>query len=354
MMSLKTLGAEVSPSMGGPALGGTIANTLAEFPAAATATASFETMVSGAMKFADGEAQLTTPVSGVVPIVVVEVPLRIQAPSGRATATVTESSPSVSLQNSEESELGWVPVESLVDRAESPSVRPWMPSPSVRKSPDPLQSKDSTGSEATPFEGGDRRDQAANQDLPPAELSESAMDRLPDWWIPILVQPIQLPAQELPAEPNPQVSASAVDASQIGSTHSLPSADGKRLPLVGSAPLFWTKPETSGPDVPSAQSAKRAESEAGLPAMMGSELKAHQSAARPILQRTWTPEVGAAALATRPKFTSPVGYSGEESPAREVLEGFKVVDAEASPPDGSIPVPDVQKPLLAQTRWAAE
>jgi len=353
-MSLKTLGAEVSPSMGGPALGGTIANTLAEFPTAATATASFETMVSGAMKFADGEGQLTTPVSGVVPVVVAEVPLRIQAPSGRATATVTESSPSVSLQNSEESELGWVPVESLVDRAESPSVRPWMPSPSVRKSPDPLQSKDSTGSEATPFEGGDRRDQAANQDLPPAELSESAMDRLPDWWIPILVQPIQLPAQELPAEPNPQVSASAVDASQIGSTHSLPSADGKRLPLVGSAPLFWTKPETSGPDVPSAQSAKRAESEAGLPAMMGSELKAHQSAARPILQRTWTPEVGAAALATRPKFTSPVGYSGEESPAREVLEGFKVVDAEASPPDGSIPVPDVQKPLLAQTRWAAE
>ena len=354
MMSLKTLGAEVSPSMGGPALGGTIANTLAEFPAAATATASFETMVSGAMKFADGEAQLTTPVSGVVPIVVVEVPLRIQAPSGRATATVTESSPSVSLQNSEESELGWVPVESLVDRAESPSVRPWMPSPSVRKSPDPLQSKDSTGSEATPFEGGDRRDQAANQDLPPAELSESAMDRLPDWWIPILVQPIQLPAQELPAEPNPQVSASAVDASQIGSTHSLPSADGKRLPLVGSAPLFWTKPETSGPDVPSAQSAKRAESEAGLPAMMGSELKAHQSAARPILQRTWTPEVGAAALATRPMFASPVGDSAEKSPAREVLEGFKVVDAEASPPDGSIPVPDVQKPLLAQTRWAAE
>jgi hypothetical protein len=354
MMSLKTLGAEVSPSMGGPALGGTIANTLAEFPAAATATASFETMVSGAMKFADGEAQLTTPVSGVVPIVVVEVPLRIQAPSGRATATVTESSPSVSLQNSEESELGWVPVESLVDRAESPSVRSWMPSPSFKKSTDPVPSNDSTGSEAPSFERGDRRDQAANQDLPPAELPESAMDRLPDWWIPMLVQPIQLPAQELPAEPNPQVSASAVDASQIGSTHSLPSADGKRLPLVGSAPLFWTKPETSGPDVPSAQSAKRAESEAGLPAMMGSELKARQSAARPILGRTWTPEVGPAALAAQPKFTSPVGDSAEKSPAREVLEGFKVVDAEASPPDGSIPVPDVQKPLLAQTRWAAE
>jgi hypothetical protein len=53
-------------------------------------------------------------------------------------------------------------------------------------------------------------------------------------------------------------------------------------------------------------------------------------------------------------FASPVGDSAEKSPAREVLEGFKVVDAEASPPDGSIPVPDVQKPLLAQTRWAAE
>ena len=355
MMSLKTLGAEVSSSMGGPALGGTIGNTLAELPTAATATASFETMVSGAMKSADGEGKLTTPISGVVPtIVVVEVPLRIQDPLGRATATVTESSPSESLQNSGESELGWVPVEPLLDRAESPSVRSWMPSPSVKKSPDPVPSNDSTGSEAPSFEGGDRRDQAANQDLPPAELPESAMDRLPDWWIPILVQPIQLPAQELPAEPNPQVSASAVDASQIGSTHSLPSADGKRLPLVGSAPLFWTKPETSGPDVPSAQSAKRAESEAGLPAMMGSELKAHQSAARPILQRTWTPEVGAAALATRPMFASPVGDSAEKSPAREVLEGFKVVDAEASPPDGSIPVPDVQKPLLAQTRWAAE
>jgi hypothetical protein len=60
-MSLKTLGAEVSPSMGGPALGGTIANTLAEFPAAATATASFETMVSGAMKFADGSSEDSGP-----------------------------------------------------------------------------------------------------------------------------------------------------------------------------------------------------------------------------------------------------------------------------------------------------
>lgn len=355
MMSLKTLGAEVSSSMGGPALGGTIGNTLAELPTAATATASFETMVSGAMKSADGEGKLTTPISGVVPtIVVVEVPLRIQDPFGRATATVTESSPSESLQNSGESELGWVPVEPLVDRAESPSVRSWMPSPSVKKSPDPVPSNDSTGSEAPSFEGGDRRDQAANQDLPPAELPESAMDRLPDWWIPMLVQPIQLPAQELPAEPNPQVSASAVDSSQIGSTHSLSSADGKRLPLVGSAPIFWTKPETSGPDGPSAQSAKRAESEAGLPAMMGSELKARQRAARPILERTWTPEVGPEAQAARPMFASPVGYATEKSPAREVLEGFKVVDAEAPPPDGSIPVSEVQSPLLAQTRWAGE
>ena len=355
MMSLKTLGAEVSSSMGGPALGGTIGNTLAELPTAATATASFETMVSGAMKSADGEGKLTTPISGVVPtIVVVEVPLRIQGPSGRATATVTESSSSASLQNLGESELGWLPVESLVDRAESPSVRPWMLSPTAKKSPDPVPSNDSTGSEAPSFEGGDRRDQAANQDLPPAELPESAMDRLPDWWIPMLVQPIQLPAQELPAEPNPQVSASVVDGSPIGSTHSLSSADGKRLPLVGSAPIFWTKPETSGPDGPSAQSAKRAESEAGLPAMMGSELKARQSAARPILERTWTPEVGPEALATLPKFTSPVGDSGEKLPAREVLEGFKVVDAEAHPPDGSIPVSEVQRPLLAQTRWAAE
>lgn len=154
MMSLKTLGAEVSSSMGGPALGGTIGNTLAELPTAATATASFETMVSGAMKSADGEGKLTTPISGVVPtIVVVEVPLRIQDPLGRATATVTESSPSESLQNSGESELGWVPVEPLVDRAESPSVRSWMPSPSVKKSTDPVPSNDSTGSEAPSFEG---------------------------------------------------------------------------------------------------------------------------------------------------------------------------------------------------------
>ena len=355
MMSLKTLGAEVSSSMGGPALGGTIGNTLAELPTAATATASFETMVSGAMKSADGEGKLTTPISGVVPtIVVVEVPLRIQDPLGRATATVTESRSSESLQNSGESELGWVPVEPLVDRAESPSVRSWMPSPSVKKSPDPVPSNDSTGSEAPSFEGGERRDQAANRDLPPAELPESAMDRLPDWWIPILVQPIQLPAQELPAEPNPQVSASVVDGSPIGSTHSLSSADGKRLPLVGAAPIFWTKPETSGPDGPSAQSAKRAESEAGLPAMMGSELKARQSAARPILERTWTPEVGPEAQAARPMFASPVGDSGEKLPAREVLEGFKVVDAEAFQPDGSIPVSEVQRPLLAQTRWAGE
>ena len=355
MMSLKTLGAEVSSSMGGPALGGTIGNTLAELPTAATATASFETMVSGAMKSADGEGKLTTPISGVVPtIVVVEVPLRIQGPSGRATATVTEFSSSASLQNLGESELGWLPVESLVDRAESPSVRPWMLSPTAKKSPDPVPSNDSTGSEAPSFEGGERRDQAANQNLPPAELPESAMDRLPDWWIPILVQPIQLPAQELPAVPNPQVSASVVDGSPIGSTHSLSSADGKRLPLVGSAPIFWTKPETFGPDVPSAQSAKRPESEAGLPATMGSELKALHSAARPILERTWTPEVGPEAQAARPMFASPVGDSGEKLPAREVLEGFKVVDAEAFQPDGSIPVSEVQRPLLAQTRWAGE
>ena len=355
MMSLKTLGAEVSSSMGGPALGGTIGNTLAELPTAATATASFETMVSGAMKSAGGEGKLTTPISGVVPtIVVVEVPLRVQGPSGRAAATVTESSSSESLQNSGELELGWLPVESLVDRAESPSVRPWMLSPTAKKSPVPVPSNDSTGSEAPSFEGGERRDQAANQNLPPAELPESATDRLPDWWIPILVQPIQLPAQELPAVPNPQVSASVVDGSPIGSTHSLSSADGKRLPLVGSAPIFWTKPETFGPDVPSAQSPKWAESEAGLPAMMGSELKAHQRTARPISGRSWAEEVGPEALATLPKFASPVGDSGEKLPAREVLEGFKVVDAEAPSPDGSIPVSEVQRPFLAQTRWAAE
>ncbi len=335
MMSLKSRAVETAQSLGGTALGGTIPSTLAGRPV--QAEASFETMVSGAMKSADGKGRPAMHCSGVVPMAEGEVPLRIQAHS--ESGTVTRSSLRDSRHNSADSELGRF-------SSKSPSVRPRTPSPSARKIAGSVKGSDSTGSQSSSFEKADLRDQTAHEDQCSTQSPRSSVDRLPDWWVPTLVRPMELTAEELPAELDPQVSAGAIDADQIGSSQTFSPMDGASLRMVGSESFCGAKPKISGTDAEGMRSSNRFEPESGSPGMMGSELKAWQSVGRPFPESSLTSVPGLAALDAQPWVSGSEGHLRGGYPVREVLENSSVVDAEASLPNGSMPNPLEQQLLL--------